>query len=620
MSDNEEGVWLDNHECIGEDLGGCSSSDNLGIYEKPDGSIDGFCRTPRCGYKSNNTLAGTYLAEVYGIKKINRSRDKVEEEKTKPRRRRKEKATKKVLSHDEVKKIAAKTSAKGRGFRGQCDDVLKTYNIRTEFDEDSGAVSNRWYPIWKMSEDKKFPVGFKKRIVLPKKDFRVVGLNDPTVDLLGEKECLGSGKWIMLQAGEEDFAAAIKMIDMQSKANHAPIDVVTSTLSETSQYKQIQNKYDFFDGYDNIVICMDEDAAGDSATERLLEILPTGKVKVMTGAKGDANDYLIAKLSKEWYSNFYDAKKPKIAGIVSSLDVHQRLLDICDMPVIPLPPFMRKANNMLTGGLPRGEIINILAGSGIGKTTMVNEFVYYWIRNSPAKVGILSMEAGSGKYWEKLLSRHIGNNISRMGDVDENGDFLATRNTKREYLNSPEVLAAVKDLTEKDGEETFSLIDERGDLETIQEVKQKISQIIQACGCEVIVLDPVQDVLDSLPIEIQAEFCGWLKKMKSKGTTFILINHARKGAGGQKSASRGAELDEQDMQGTSALFKTGAVNIIMTRDKEHEDADERNTTTVRISKNRDGAETGAAGKIFYEFKTHMLHNKDDWDRDNTEGY
>ena len=159
---------------------------------------------------------------------------------------------------------------------------------------------------------------------------------------------------------------------------------------------------------------MDMDEAGENATEKLLDVLPTYKTKVMYQPANDANQCLEEGLGKQWLISFYQAFKPKLSGIVSSLDVYNRIIDICDRPSIPLPPFMKKANEFLCGGLPTGEIINIMAGSGIGKTTLVNEFVYFWVFNNPYKEGILPLEAESGKYGEKLLSRHMGVNISRM--------------------------------------------------------------------------------------------------------------------------------------------------------------------------------------------------------------
>jgi twinkle protein len=616
----EEGVHEGNFACVD-----CSSSDAMSVYSHDSGKFTGFCRSICSSskefkaFKSNNKLAKSELADKFGIKEIKlRSRrsavkDKKEEveeveERTKvtSRRSRVKKKTSLPMTKKEREDVESNTSLKGRGYRGLTDKWNKYFRVRTEYDGETGEVLNRFYPVTKGTLLKNIKlVGYKKRIVLPEKDFRAVGMNSKDCDLFGMFTCKGSGKYILLVGGEEDTIAAKQILESAKKENYAPIDVVSSSIGETSFAAQVKANYEFLDGYDKIILNMDSDVAGEEAQEALFESLPMSKVRILEMPQDckDACNVIEEGLEQEYIQAFYNASKPKISGIVSSLDLHSRILDTCDLATIPLPPFMRKANNMLCGGFPVAEIINILAASGIGKTTFVNEFTYYWIFHCPYKVGVLSMEAGSGKYGEKLLSRHLKINLSRMSDTDEEGNFLNTKNRKREFLQLQSTLEESQSLYEdEEGEERFALIDERGDLESIADVKRKIIQLIKGCGCRVIIIDPVQDILDSLIIEEQAEFCAWQKKMKSQGVTFININHARKGAGGVKSAGRGAELDEQDMQGTSALYKSGAVNMILSRDKEAEDDLERNTTSI----------TGSAGAMYYEMETHTIYDSETW--------
>jgi hypothetical protein len=82
--------------------------------------------------------------------------------------------------------------------------------------------------------------------------------------------------------------------------------------------------------------------------------------------------------------------------------------------------------------------------------------------------------------------------------------------------------------------------------------------------------------------------------------------------GGQKANSTGADLHEEDFQGSSAIFKSGACNLIFTRDKEAEDEIERNTTKMKASKIRWTGKTGGAGEYYYDNETHTVHDKDDY--------
>lgn len=66
------------------------------------------------------------------------------------------------------------------------------------------------------------------------------------------------------------------------------------------------------------------------------------------------------------------------------------------------------------------------------------------------------------------------------------------------------------------------------------------------------------------------------------------------------------------MQGNSAIFKSGGVNIILTRNKEAEEEEDRNTTRVKVTKARGVGNTGFAGEIYYDNKSHTLWDKETW--------
>lgn len=66
------------------------------------------------------------------------------------------------------------------------------------------------------------------------------------------------------------------------------------------------------------------------------------------------------------------------------------------------------------------------------------------------------------------------------------------------------------------------------------------------------------------------------------------------------------------MHGHSSIFKSGGINIILMRDKEAEDPDERNTTRAKLTKARGVGNTGNAGEYYYDNRTHQLWDKDDW--------
>ena len=74
-------------------------------------------------------------------------------------------------------------------------------------------------------------------------------------------------------------------------------------------------------------------------------------------------------------------------------------------PKIPLPPFMHKLQEMMAGGIPLGRIVNLGSASGTGKSTIIDEIVYFMLFNSPHKVGIVTLESTVGQYGNKLFHR-----------------------------------------------------------------------------------------------------------------------------------------------------------------------------------------------------------------------
>ena len=611
MTERDQGVWLANEPCAD-----CGSKDNLSIYEKPDGSVDGFCQTLDCiggQYKSNNKLAkDPYLAEQYGIVAVKKNRGKKEMLGSKTKKRAsKAKAPKKIITKKEIKDVMRKSSPHGNNFRKIKDKYNDLLKIRTSFDKDNN-VTSRWYLVTEGSREDGNPlvVGYKERICATK-DFYPTGKMALDCDLFNQWACKGKGKYLLIVGGEEDVLASVQMLeDLREKRSKrgremAPVDVVSSCIGESAVHKQCQKHYDFINGYDNIIIGMDKDEAGRSATRELLKVLPFNKIKIMDQPEGckDPSDAVQLGLEKEWLDNFYyNSYRPKVAGTVSSEEMWDLLMASVSKPLIPLPPALAPLEDMLCGGLPHGEIINILAASGVGKTTITNLLELYWIFNSPYKVGIISLEAGTGKFLNRLLSSYLGHNIARLRTPEEKRGFLRPNKDKCFGLFANE-----------NGEDRFCLVDDRGDIDSLTAVKEVIERMIRQAGCEIIIIDPIQDLLDYLTIEEQAAFVGWQKKIKARDeVTFININHTRKSGGGGKAGSQGGELTEEDMQGTSALYKSGAVNIILTRNKTAEDAEDKHTTKVTLFKSRDAGETGVAGYLFYDIKTAKLHNKEQW--------
>jgi KaiC/GvpD/RAD55 family RecA-like ATPase len=559
----------------------CGSSDGKAVYD--DSSSHCFvCQktVPSEEFKEQNP------------KKVSKVRTSVKEEKSmevKP-------SAKPAMTPDENAEIKSVTGVAGKGFRGLKDETTKPFGVRYAYDAD-GEVEEQYYPT---TQDGQI-VGYKIREV--PKNFYSKGRTGADCELFMQFKFNRGGKYILITEGELDALSAYQMFCDYNKTRGGDYEMaVVSPTTGANSHKQIAAQYRFFDSFDNIIVCYDNDKAGKEATEDVVKALPKGKVKVMHMRYKDPNTYLEEEKQDEFIRNFYEAKRYTPVGVLGSGDLYDKILEQATVPKVPFPPFMDTLNAMLVGGLPLGHIINVAAGTGLGKTSFVNEMIYHWIFNSPHKIGIVSMELDSGQYGETLLGRHLSRKISLIQDDT----------VKKDLLESDKVREKANELFyNADGQHRFYLLDNRDG--TIEEIQDTVEELVVSCGCRIIVLDPLQDILDGLSNEDQALFMKWSKGIiKSHNVTLIFINHVRKSASGTQNSSQGGSFTEEEIQGSSTIIKSASANILLSRNKYAEDPIERNTTKVVLSKNRICGLTGPAGNVYYDNDTHTLHNLDDW--------
>lgn len=515
--------------------------------------------------------------------------------------------TREALTTEEAASVKEITGQKGHRYRGIRDDISIPFGVRYEYDTETGEPVAQYYPTTINGK----LVGYRIRR-FPKDFTGSIGQVGKEVEMIGQFFFKTENKVCVIVGGETKQLNTYQIfkddLKRRGKEDWTPPAVVCSTLGESGTAKQIQSQYAFFDRFEKIVICMDADKAGREAAEKIAKVLPKGKAFIMTMRYKDADDYVVDKegnllgLEQEFMQDYWNAKAWTPDGIVGSGAVAGRIREAAKAQKVPLPPFMHKLQKMMAGGIPMKTIINLGSASGTGKSTIVDECTYHWIFNSPYKPGIITLESDVGQYGTKLLSRHVGRKIDLIESVEE----------KLEYLESEYVRTMEHDLYFKeDGQQRFYLIEDRdGGLESM---KDKIEELIIACDCKLIIIDPCQDLLDGLSNEDQASFLKWMKGMlKSHDVIFILVNHVRKSSGGKQANSTGADIFEEDFHGSSSIFKSGACNLLFTRNKEAEDPIERNTTRMKASKIRWTGVTGIAGEYIYDNPTHTLYDKEDW--------
>lgn len=518
-------------------------------------------------------------------------------------------STREAITPEENEKIKSYTGTDGKGWRGIRKEINAFFGVRFAYDEATGNPVKEFVPTTINNE----LVGYKTR-VFPKDFTQPIGKVGKECDLVGQFRFKNGGNTIIIAGGEIKQRAAYQMLldDQKSKGKTEwePTAVVSPTIGESGAHKQIQGQYEFFTKWKKIIVMMDADDAGREAAQKIAKVLPRGKVFIMETRYKDSDEYIKLGKEKEFIQDYWKAKAYTPAGLHSSAEMYSAALDYVKLERLPMPPFLRKVEEMLGGGIPRGYLCMWAAGTSSGKSTVINQALTWWVMNTQEVIGVLSLEATLGELSTNLLSSYTKTKFAAIRDPEEREKLLKT-----DYVQQ----AAEELFTKEDGSPRFYVCDDRGS--TRKEVEAKVEQMIAEMGITVLVVDVLSDILSGLSISEQEEHMAWQKSIiKAYNVTIHNIVHIRKAQSSGDSASLGAEITEDQLFGTSSIAKSAGVTIALVRNKMAEDDDERNTIKVRLLKNRSMGLTGAAGEIYYDPETTVLQDKQDWLKENPQEF
>lgn len=559
--------------------GNDASGDNLHVYGgDSDGRIGGF-RCFACGF----VLTSEEWRDENRINKLEKRALTVSQKDV-------NKFNEKKLTNDQLEVIRNETEDELSVFyRGLDASVCKSLGILWKIQD--GKVKEMLFPAHHFVDGVLEPTGYKIR-KNPKEFFSTGYVGK--INMLGGQTNQVADTLIVV-AGEIDLVTAIQSLGGLKKYNKS-FNVVTSLLGEDSTADCLRHHFDWVDQHNKVIICMDNDDAGNKAFEKIKSVIDNSKLFKANLKYKDLNDYLKNKdadsIAKDLYWN---AVPVKSYGLIGSGSLVSKALEVVNMERIPLPPFLNGLDEVFRGGIGLQEIVNIVSSVSTGKSVFVNEIVLHWIMHSPYKMLIVSLEDNAGSYGAKIASRIIGEKIMGMRTPEER--------TKALVDNKDEI---EKFLLNENGEDRFILMeDATSDLETM---KKAITQAIRAYDAKVILIDPLQSLIGSKSLEDQVKWMEFEEEARRiYGVTFINIAHTRKSGSGEQAHSEGGLISEEQIKGTQQISATATTNIILRRNKVAEDEVERNTTYVDITKNRTVGITGRdLAKIYYSNDHHML--------------
>ena len=428
-------------------------------------------------------------------------------------------------------------------------------------------------------------VGQKLRF--PNKDFKVLGSLKGCA-LYGEHLWRDKGKMIVVTEGEIDALTV-----SQAQDNKWP--VVSIPSGAQSAVKALSSRLDYLDGFDTVVLFFDDDEAGNAAAEACAPLFRPGKCKIAKapGFK-DANEAYLAKGKGAIIDAIWSAKAFRPDGIVNGSDMWTDITS--DEALTQSSTYPWEGLNEKLHGLRRGELVTVTAGSGIGKSAIVREITRHLIREGET-VGMLMLEESTKRTAKGLM----GIELNRPIHVDLTPWVDLTEAERAERRAAYEATI---------GSGRVFLYDHFGSTD-MDNLLNKVRYLVKGCGCGWIILDHLSIVVSGLEsgderkdIDLIMTKLRTLVQETECGP--ILVSHLKRPEG--KGHEEGAATSLSQLRGSHSIAQLSDAVIGLERNQQ--DAESANITTVRVLKNRFSGETGIATHLAYDPETGRLRECD----------
>ena len=426
---------------------------------------------------------------------------------------------------------------------------VKTYEDRQEYVYPSGGIKVR------RLEDKQFYV---------KNNFKadeLFGMNLFPA---------GCAKIVTVTEGELDAMSAYQMLDQKW------LNPVVSLPSATPPNKLWEKCSDWLNSFQKIYLSVDNDEAGNALASRMAKLFPNKVYRVDHGKYKDANEILQADAREEFRQAWWGAQKYVPENILNTSDQFVSLYR--DTPEHQYVPTGIEALDDKILGLMQGHFTVIKAPTGIGKTEVMR-FLEYNMLKKGVRIAAWHLEETKLRSLLGLVSYHLNDNLTRR-DLIEQKDAEGM------------VIEAIIDLTKDENFYQFYL----GDGQGAEDLIDQIRFFSQACECKFVFFEPIQDVVVGTSEESKEAMLADLSIRLSKlaaelGVGIVTIAHTN---------------ENGDPKYCKMIGQRASVIINLDRDKEAEDFEERNTTYLRVEKNRPCSEEGPAGRMRFNSDTFTL--------------
>ncbi len=481
----------------------------------------------------------------------------------------------KKLTIDDIKELPC------RGFaeRDISKDVTEFFGVKVAYGE-NGEIDTHYYPY-----DKDRAYKIRK---LPKA-FSWVNKSD---DLFGRDKFNGAGRRLIITEGEID-AMSVAQASLDKYKKIYPVVGMSSAVMS----KSLIEHRDWIRSFNEVVLCLDSDEAGQKATEEAIKIIGIDKVKIAKLPLKDPNKILLELGGNKLLQVIFDAAPYVPSGIITPDEIWKAIEERNKIPATPYPVCMARINKKLKGQR-LNEITLFISGTGSGKSTLLREIMLNDLAITEDKIGIISLEETPAETGSKLASMAI------------------SRNPENEEIPLEELREGFDEVF---GNNRVVLLNHEGNFTD----GSILDKIVYMClvGCRYVFIDHItilvsEGVADLTGNEAQDKMMNDLSRIVQKHPVWIgLVSHLRKAPSGGRSFEEGRLPSLDDIKGSGSIKQISYDIIAFARNMAAETENERNTVHTSVLKARTTGQTGPCGDLFYVHETGRMieaPNEDDF--------
>lgn len=459
-----------------------------------------------------------------------------------------------------------------RGFKDRniTKQVAEFFDVRVSYGED-GEIDAHYYPY-----DDNTAYKIRK---LPK-TFTWLGKSQ---NLFGQSKFSSSGRRLIITEGEID-ALSVAQASLEKYKKIYPV----VAMSSATMTKSLLENRDWIRSFNEVVLCLDSDEAGQKATEEAIKIIGIDKAKIAKLPCKDPNEVLVKHDGNRLLQCIFDAAPYIPAGIIGKEELWSALQNYNNTPSVPYPKCLEGVNSKLKG-MRAGEIALFISGTGSGKSTVLREIMLNLLETTEDKIGVISLEESPAETARKLAG------------------MVLERNPAKEEIPLEDLKIGFDKVF---GTDRVVLLDHQGSIND----NSIVDQLEYMCltGCKYLFIDHItilvsEGVENLTGNEAQDKVMNDLLRLVKRHPVWIgLVSHLRKAPNNKGSFEEGRLPSIDDIRGSGSIKQISFDIISFARNLTAESELERNTIKMRILKSRYTGLTGNVKGAHYKYDTGRL--------------